>query len=147
MIKKMVKAGIDEAVAFDVLSIIPDPRILVKSAHFHFRKFFQCLYEHGKNKSIDFEELVDVLFKNNENFEQSMIVFTLLERKEKIANFNQSQNTLFNKITTWTFNTLESYKDTNRRYYISSLLEEDYPKIIKVVKKMLADDPNIKKYF
>ena len=53
-IKKMVKAGIDESVAFDVLSAIPSPKILVKSQYYHIRNMFSILYEHAKTKEINF---------------------------------------------------------------------------------------------
>ena len=38
-------------------------------------------------------------------------------------------------------------KDTNRRYYISSLPESDYPKILKVVNRICEADETLKKYF
>ena len=168
-LKKMAKAGIPEDLAFDVLTIIPDVEVLKKSAPYHFRKLFTVLYEHAKTKAIDFDKMIGVLFKDNENYKMSLIIFALLERKEKIANFNPSQNQLFNQITTWCFNTMEDLKksdienilkiyiktrrrdesqnkDTNRRYYISSLLESDFPKITKIVEKIINENPDNKKY-
>jgi hypothetical protein len=37
-------------------------------------------------------------------------------------------------------------KDGNRRYTLSSLSEQEYPKINKMITKMIADDDSIKKY-
>ena len=37
--------------------------------------------------------------------------------------------------------------DANRRYYITSLPESDYPKIIKVLERILNNDESLKKYF
>ena len=38
-------------------------------------------------------------------------------------------------------------KDTNRRYYISSLPESDYPRILKAVDRLCNTDEKLKKYF
>lgn len=169
-IKKMSKSGIDEKVAFDVLSIIPDPCILKKAQYFHIRALFTVLYEHAKRVEIPFGKLIKILLKDDEGYLGSIITFALLERKEKITNFSEGQKKLFNDITEFCFKELEDMKkddigrvlkayvdarkrdesqnkDTNRRYYISSLPESDYPKISKVVERMVSDDENVKKFF
>lgn len=169
-IKKLTKSGIDEAVAFDVLSIIPTPKILTKSQAFHIRSLFTVLYNHAKTKEINFEKIMNVLFKDGEEYINSVITFALLERKEKISSFNDTQKKLFNDITEYCFKTMEDMKkddisailkaytdtrkkdesqnkDTNRRYYIASLPESDYPKILKAVEKIVDRDENLKKYF
>jgi hypothetical protein len=169
-IKKMVKAGIDENLAFDVLSVIPNPKVLSKSQYFHIRSLFNVLYEHAKSKEIDFSKLMKVLMKDGEQYIPSIISFALLERKEKVGGFNESQKKLFNDITEYCFRTMEGMKaddirailkaycdtrkkdeaqnrDSNRRYYISSLPESDYPHITKAVEKMVAQNENLKKYF
>lgn len=169
-LKKMKKNEIDDAVAFDALSAIPSLKILEKSSYYHIMELFKVLYQHAKDKVIDFSKLMKILFKKDEKAISSVIVFALLERKEKIVNFNEGQKKLFNDITEYSFATMEemdkddirailsSYiaarkkddeqgKDTNRRYYISSLPESDYPKITKVVTKMVENDEEMKKYF
>lgn len=168
-IKKLTKAGVDESVAFDVLSVIPDTKILAKSQQYHIRRFLTVLYEHAKTKEIKFDKIMKEVFKNGD-YVNSVIAFALLERKEKIANFTDTQKKLFNDITEYCFTTMEemkkdeiyeilkSYtgvrkrdesqgKDTNRRYYISSLPESDYPKILKVVNRICDNDETLKKYF
>lgn len=168
-IKKLTKAGVDEGVAFDVLSVIPTPKILVKSPQYHIRRFFTVLYEHAKTKEIKFEKIVNEVFKDDA-YKNAVITFALLERKEKIANFTDTQKKLFNDITEYCFSTMEemkrdeiyeilkSYtdvrkrdesqgKDTNRRYYISSLPESDYPRILKAVNRLCENDDKLKKYF
>ena len=167
-IKKLVKSGIDENVAYDVLSVIPTSKILQKSQQFHIRRFYQIVYQHAKDKEIKFDKLVKVVFDGN--YVPSVLTFALLERKEKIANFTETQKKLFNDITEFTFQTLEEQskdtifdvlktyveirkrddaqnKDTNRRYYISSLPESDYPKILKTVKRICDMNETNKKYF
>ena len=169
-IKKMTKNGIDETVAFDVLSIIPDPEILKKSQYFHIRSLFTVIYEHAKTKDIDFDKLIKCLFKDDMERVNVIITFALLERKEKITNFNDGQKKLFNDITEYCFKTMEEMKkdditailkaytdsrkkdeaqnkDSNRRYYISSLPESDYPRILKTIEKMIEKDEDLKKYF
>ena len=168
-IKKLTKAGVDEAVAFDVLSVIPTTKILAKSQQYHIRRFFTVLYEHAKTKEIKFEKIMKEVFKDGD-YVNSVITFALLERKEKIANFTDTQKKLFNDITEYCFSTMEemkkdeiydilkSYtdvrkrdesqgKDTNRRYYISSLPESDYPRILKAVDRLCNTDEKLKKYF
>ena len=171
-IKKAEKLGLPEDLAFDLLSIIPDTEILKKSSAYHIRQLFACLYEHAKTKEINFENVIKVIFSKDidEKYIGSVITFALLERKEKITNFNESQQKLFNDITGWVFTTMEEMKkdniysiltsyadirkkddargtDANRRYYITSLPESDYPKIIKVLERILNNDESLKKYF
>ncbi len=168
-LKKMSKEHIDEKVAFDALSIIPTPIILKKSQAYHIRSLFNVLYEHAKRVEIDFGKLIKILLKDDEQL-GAVITFALLERKEKIVNFTDGQKKLFNDITEFCFKELEDMKkddiykvlkyytdvrkrdesqnkDTNRRYYISSLPESDYPKIIKVVERICNSNENLKKYF
>lgn len=168
-IKKMTKAGIPETVAFDVLSVIPSSKILVKSQYYHIRQFFGVLYEHAKSKEINFKKIMDIMFKDDV-YVNSVITFALLERKEKISNFTDLQKKLFNDITDFCFSEMEEMKkddiiailkaysnarkkdeaagkDANRRYYISSLPEKDYPRILKAVSKVNDMDESFKKYF
>ena len=37
-------------------------------------------------------------------------------------------------------------KDSARRYTLSSLSETDYPKISKIIRGMITDDENLKRY-
>lgn len=167
-IKKLKSDGISENVAFDALSIIPDPQILNKSASFHMKELFNMLYIHAKTEKIDVPKLMKDLFKGNKI--ETVIAFALLERKEKISNFTDGQKVLFNDITDWAFKTMEDMKkedihailkayaetrkrdeaqkkDGARRYYISSLPAEDYPKIIKTVEKLVERYPDWKAFF
>lgn len=168
-IKKFVKAGMDEGFALDVLSMIPNPKILQKSPRYHINNFFVQLYAGVDKTEVKFDKVMEIVFKDSEYVDQ-IIAFALLERKEKIANFSEKQRQLFNEITEYCFKTLEEMKkdsieavlkayvdarkrdeaqnkDTNRRYYISSLPESDYPKITKVVARICENDESAKKYF
>lgn len=167
-IKKLTGDGIPENVAFDALCAVPDPAILNKSASFHMKELFNVLYIHAKTEKIDVPKLMKGLFKGNKI--ETVIAFALLERKEKISNFNDNQKLLFNDITDWAFKTMEEMKkddiyailkayaetrkrdeqqkkDGARRYYISSLPAEDYPKIIKTCEKLVERYPDWKSFF
>ena len=167
-IKKMTKLGIDATLAFDVLSIIPCEKALESSQFYRIHSFYDCLYEHAKNTTVPFEQLMDVLVK--EEYYPVFITFALLERKEKFLKLTDAQKTLYLDISNWCFKTMEkdlkkeeiesiikTYitgrkrddsrgKDGNRRYALSSLSTEDYPRITKVINTMVVDDDSIKKY-
>ena len=168
-IKKFVKEGIDESLAFDLLSVLPNSKILEKSPNYHLRRFFGVIYEHAKVKEIDINKIMKMMFKDDEADIATVITYALLERKEKIVSFTEGQKKVFNDITEYCFKTLEemnkstinavlkSYvearkrddsqnKDSNRRYYISSLPESDYPRITRAVMK-ICENEELKKYF
>ena len=125
---------------------------------------FAVLYEHAKTKTITLEQLSDILKQvvGKKNM-SGVITFALLEKKDRLNHLNDSQKTLFNTITEYCFTNMESMehdeikgiiqgyiqarkkdaeqnRDGNRRYYISSLPAEDYPKIMKVVNKIMNED-------
>lgn len=167
-IKKLTKLGIDENVAFDILSIIPDTDILKKSQHFHIRQLFNVLYEHAKTHNLNFKKIIDILLKGEEAYKSSVITFALLERKDKISNMNDSQKAFFNNVTEYVLKELEDMskkdiklileayvaarqrdreKDSPRRYYLSSLPESSYPKVTKQINTMVSNNSDLKKFF
>lgn len=166
-IKKCVKKGIDESVAFDCLSIIPTSSALKYSPFYRVKTLFSILYTHGKDKNIDFEKVISNVV--DADYHDIIIQFAIQERKEKYSSFNESQKALFNAITDWVFNTLEDFdkndiksilkkyitirkndasqgKDGNRRYFIKSLPESVYPNTSKVIAKIIEEDPENEKY-
>ena len=166
--KKFEKAGISTSLAFDVLSIIPCKEALKSSHMYRIHALYDTLYEHAKTTQIDFDKLIDLAV--DEDYHLACITFALLERKEKFSKLTDSQKTLYLAITNWCFNTMEKKlkkqevyelinvyvrarirddkngRDSNRRYSLSSLSEEDYPRIATVVKRIIADDDSVKKY-
>lgn len=169
-LKKFVKAGINETVAFEVLSVIPTPEIMNKSQQYHVRALFTKLYALAKDNVVDFSTIMKLLFKDDESAISGIISFALLERKEKVATFTATQQALYNAITEYCFKELEEMpkeliitiltnyancrkrdeeqnKDANRRYYISSLPENDYPRILKAVNKVVQNNESLRKYF
>ena len=166
--KKFEKAGIPASLAFDVLSIIPCKEALNSSQMYRIHALYDTLYEHAKTTQIDFDKLIDLAV--DEDYHLACISFALLERKEKFSKLTDSQKTLYLAITNWCFNTMEKKlkkqevyeliniyvksrirddkngRDSNRRYSLSSLSEEDYPRITTVVKRIIAEDDSVKKY-
>lgn len=82
----------------------------------------------------------------------------------------ETQKQLFNELTTWAFNKLETFdketinlvlnlylnvrkedennnRDSARRFYISSLPENEYPKTLAAMKKIVERSEDNKKYF
>ena len=166
--KKFEKAGISSSLAFDVLSIIPYDKVLESSQFYRIHGLYDCLYQHAKSVSVPFETIMDILV--GEDYYPVFITFALLERKEKFLKLTDSQKTLYLEISNWCFKVMEkdlnkdevetivkTYitarkkdesqgKDSNRRYALASLSVDDYPRISKVIRKMIADDESIKKY-
>ena len=167
-LKKFEKAGIPEAIAFDVLSVIPCNEALDSSQFYRVRTFFDRLYESSKTQTIPFANIMDLI--TGEDKFPMFITFALLERKEKFTKLTDSQKTLYLDISTWCFDQMENKlssdvvrniikmyiksrrhddsagKDSNRRYSLISLPETDYKKIRKIVDEMVAKDDSIKKY-
>nr|DAX37470.1 MAG TPA: hypothetical protein [Caudoviricetes sp.] len=167
-LKKFEKAGIPEAIAFDVLSVIPCNEALDSSQFYRVRTFFDRLYESSKTQAIPFANIMDLI--TGEDKFPMFITFALLERKEKFTKLTDNQKTLYLDISTWCFDQMENKlssdvvrniikmyiksrkhddsagKDSNRRYSLISLPETDYKKIRKIVDEMVAKDDSIKKY-
>lgn len=166
-IKKCVKKGIDESVAFDCLSVIPSSSALKFSPFYRVKTLFAIMYTHAKDKNIAFDKIINVVV--DADYYDIIIQFAIQERKEKYASFNDSQKALFNSITDWVFNTLEDFdksdikrilvkyisirkndasqgKDSNRRYFIKSLPESVYPNTAKVIANLINENADNEKY-
>ena len=168
-IKKMKNEGIDEDVAFQCLSVIPCDKVLEdKQVNYRLRVLMNVLYELAKTKEIEFGKVIGMLIP--EKYASVVILFCLLERKDKFASFNENQQKFFIQINGWIFDVLEdmernqvesilnTYVDTrkrdesngrdgNRRYFLKSLPETDYPRVRKVIDRMLESDSSVEKYF
>lgn len=168
-IKKMKNEGIDEDVAFQCLSVIPCDKVLEdKQINYRLRVLMNVLYELAKTKEIEFGKVIGMLIP--EKYASVVILFCLLERKDKFASFNENQQKFFIQINGWIFDVMEdmernqvesilnTYVDTrkrdesngrdgNRRYFLKSLPESDYPRVRKVIDRMLESDSSVEKYF
>ena len=168
-IKKKENEGIDEDVAFQCLSVIPCDKVLEdKQVNYRLRVLMNVLYELAKTKEIEFGKVIGMLIP--EKYASVVILFCLLERKDKFASFNENQQKFFIQINGWIFDVMEdmernqvesilnTYVDTrkrdesngrdgNRRYFLKSLPETDYPRVRKVIDRMLESDSSVEKYF
>jgi hypothetical protein len=167
-LKKLVKKGINENLAFDLLCVVPDRDAMKKfSPFFRVRTIFEILYNHASTEEVDFAKIISSLL--GDEYNEIVIKYALQERKEKYSRFNEKQKALFNSINEWVFTTLEDSekvvikeiinnyvetrirdakngKDGNRRYFISSLPESLYPRICKVVENYKSANPEAEKF-
>lgn len=167
-LKKFEKEGVDAALAFDVLSVIPKDDVLTSSQNYRIHMLMDTLYEHAKSKTVPFATIMEILV--GEEFYPMFTVFALLERKEKFGTLTDAQKVLYLDISNWVFNIMEKdltkdqlqevvntyirsrrrdesqNKDGNRRYALSTLSETDYPRISSFIKKLIANDDTLKKY-
>ena len=125
------------------------------------------MYEHAKKEDVPYALIMENIV--DETYFPTFIAFSLLERKDKFSRLDDNQKKLYLTISNWCFDTMEKLrkeeieaivntfitsrkrdegngKDSARRYALSSLSEADYPKICKVITKMIADNDSIKKY-
>lgn len=164
-IKKLIKAGANENMAFDIVSVLPAEAALAKSSAYRIRTLLTVLYDYAKTVNFSFGSIIKALV--GEDYYPLVISVALLERKRKFAELEtDSQRAFYNDVTEWCFKTLEEldkgtiinvfdkyikarYKDkydSERRYAMTLVSESDYPRIAKVVKKMIENKPDNKKY-
>lgn len=168
-LKKMKNADIDEDVAFECLSVIPCDKVLEdKQINYKMRVLMSVLYEQAKTHGIDFGKIIEYLIP--EKYANMVVLFCLLERKDKFASFTESQQKFFISINEWLFNLMEEMdrstieaiikqyveirkrdesqnRDSTRRYCLKSLPEDEYPKTRKVVNKFIESNSDWEKYF
>lgn len=166
-VKEFEKAGIDNEVAYSVLVFVPTKKSIQISRQYRIKSVINALYSLSKTKKIDFGTVISHLVKDEEI--PSIITYCLLEKKEVFGNLDDAQKEFYLGITAWIFDTLEKMKideieniigwylksrseddarniDSNRRFYLGNLSELDYPRIVKVLKRLEENNPSIKKY-
>lgn len=171
--KKIKKAdkdlGIDPDVALDLLMVIPHKSMLKdRQINYRLRLFMNVLYEHAKTTDINYESCLKLVGLNE--YAQSVVVFNLLERRSKFNNFNENQQKLFIAINEWMLNQLEEMnrtdlesvlklytdlrkrdasqnRDEDRRYFLKSVPEDEFPNLKKVINHMIDSNGDIEKFF
>lgn len=166
-VKKMKKAGIDNKLAFDISSIIPTETVLKYSHIYRINSFYTCLYEHSKTEEIPYAAIMEAVV--DEEYYPTFITFDLLEKKDRFSKLTEKQQELYVAISNWCFTTMEklskddilaiiqtyvssrkkddaSGKDSRRRYSLTSLSDSDYPKIVKVIRNYITENPEAEKY-
>lgn len=166
-IKKAKKKGIPEDLIFDLLGIMPCKEAAEYSGFFRAKAIFDILYAYAETQPVAFATVIEFLFSEDDY--RYVIGYALQERRDKYKTFGELQKKLFNDINEWVFprleerdkkdikDILENYigvrkrdaaqgKDSNRRYYISSLPETLYPHIVKAVEQIKNSDSEAEKY-
>ena len=171
--KKIKKAymdlGIYPDVALDLLMVIPHKSMLKdRQINYRLRLFMNVLYEHAKTADINYESCLKLVGLNE--YAQSVVVFNLLERRSKFNNFNENQQKLFIAINEWMLNQLEEMnrtdlesvlklytdlrkrdasqnRDEDRRYFLKSVPEDEFPNLKKVINHMIDSNGDIEKFF
>jgi hypothetical protein len=166
-LKKMEKNGIDNKLAIDVLTVIPDEDVISISQIHRLKSFFDVLYAHAKTSEIPFSDICDVLF--SDDIIPTIIAFALLEKKNRFSSLDDNQKKFYLAVSNWCFKTMETLskdgiekivdvyintrkkddsngKDSARRYNLASLSESEYPRIYKVIQKVIGNSPDVKKY-
>lgn len=165
--KKLKKEGISDELAFDCLSVIPTTDIINDRNRFRLRQMMNVLYNYADRVDVDFEKILKYVV-GAKNY-GGMIVYLLLERKEDYIKLSEKQKEFFNKVTDWCFNTMEEMEkeeireilktyfnvrkrdkangnDSNRRFFLGSLPESDFPKTYKVLQKIKDADSSIEEF-
>lgn len=167
-IKKLVKKGVSPNVAFDVLSISPNATAIRESSQFfRIKSLFDCLYTHAQSNAIDVKTIVGEVIP--EEYIPAVVTFCLLERKERFSKLTDAQRKLYVDISNWCFSTMEASKkdvlnqiltayingrrrddvngkDGNRRYSLTSLSEDEYPRIHGCVHEFIVKNAENEKY-
>lgn len=166
-IKKAVEEGVSEDLAFDLLSVLPCDKAMEFSATYRTNNFMNVLYEHAKTETINFEKVMSVFI--DKKYIKQIILFELLERKDRFTRLTDSQKELYLAISTWCFKTLngmskndikdvieayasmrkrdaEQQKDSNRRYALASLSVNEYENLAKMIGRIISENEGIRPY-
>lgn len=175
-LNKLEKKGVDKAIALDLLSILvktgPDHD---RIKFYQISEAFRTLYDYADKepdliapgKPLDFIDLMSTI-AGKDNIPM-IIQFALNERNDKKTSMTDKQKAYWDHITQSIFSALEEYdkdeidailisyidnrkrdyqngKDSARRFHIVDLPESEFPKTIKRVRKLIADDESNKQY-
>lgn len=179
ILKKKIKAleecGLSEDAAFDVACTFPSTSLLEfgrrpysPSMQYFCGQLIFLLYDLAKrNEDVNFAKIIKAL--NLDEYDDILIRFIIREKRSKIKNFTAKQKALFNDITYWALDKMNTFpkevivdilkyyvkdrkrdesqgRDEPRRFYLSSVPQEEYKKIYKAVKALTKEDETTRKY-
>lgn len=168
-IKKFKELGVDEEVAFEVLTCVPHKLALEDAQFYHrIRNLMNTFYELAKTHTIQFDEIITRLIP--ERHAAGFITYLLLERKDKFASMIDKQKEFYVSVNEWIFNKLEetnkttietildaylkarkrdfdNNRDSDRRYYLKSIPEAEYPKTYAIVKAFMEKNKGMERFF
>lgn len=173
-IKKVSKkTGLDKNLVKELLIIIAEPEA-VSNPRFmwiYVQRVLQKLYVLSGKEDLKIEgtEALQTLFKQlfGKEFLNEVAINALLDSRQKINNFSNSQKHVWNLVTSFALDTIESNdkqtirelleyfidrrekddkasRDRARRIQFAAVSNEDFPKFTKAVKKLSERDKNAK---
>lgn len=165
-VKKLTSEGVSKEIAFDALSCVPSSKLLDKGTRY-MRKLMQCLYAHADKEEVDFPTIVNYVVTSKKY--PSFITYLLLDRKSNVVDYSDSQKELDHKINKWCFDKLNTMdeaqiyevfkayfryrkrdkaagKDSARRFFLSDVPSEDYPRVVQVLNKLKQQDPSVEEF-
>lgn len=163
------KTGIDEDIVTELLVVIPDEKYRnnEKYVRIFMQKVLRKIYMLSKTREdiITNPKQIKKFFKLTfgKDVLDLIAIYVLLERKEVMEKFNASQVAVFNKITVFALEYIESRekkkikkmlkeyirirmnddkrgKDAARRFNFAGITDDTYGEIYKVVEKLKADE-------
>lgn len=169
------KLNLDNDLIADMLLIVPEKSYIKnhKIVGIYSQKMLRKLYILSQDKDIGINDIKTIkkLFKRliGENLYDLIAVNILLEKKEFLKNFNEKQQAIWNLMTNFALDTIESQdkkhigelieyyvsrrkrdakndRDSARRISLSSIDAEQYPKTAKVISKLVKSNSDIEKY-
>jgi hypothetical protein len=169
------KLNLDEDLIGDLLIIVPEKSYLPndKVVGIYSQKMLRKMYilSQDKDLGIDNTEIIGKIFKKllGKKMLDLIAINILLEKKEFLKNFNDKQQAIWNLMTKFALETIESQdkkhigelieyfasrrmkdernnRDAARRISLTSIDAEQYPKTAKVVSKFAKSKSNIEKY-
>jgi hypothetical protein len=173
-IKKLnKKLGLEKDLLKELLVVVSEPDAISdpRFVGIYVQRMLRKLYVIAKDNETGLEDVKSVkkLFKAlfGEDLLNDIAVNILLERKDFIRNFNESQKSVWNLMTNFALETLEKNKkkelkelvayyvvrrakdakrdrDSARRIQFAQISEEDYPRLHAVAEKLSEDDENSK---
>ena len=166
--KKLQKSGISAELAFDCLSVMPTSDLMKEHKGFHIRQLMNVVYTHASTEELNIQAIAKYVVTRKHY--PLFITYLLLEKKSDYVNMDDKQKEFFNKVTTWIFNTMENdldkvetreillayfkarkddkklNRDSNRRYFLGSLPEDEFPKTTAVINKLKNSDSSIEEF-
>jgi hypothetical protein len=168
-VRKETEVEIDTDLLKDILVVVPEPEAISnpRFVGIYVNRILRKLYTIAKTNSLGLEDVETVRALFTEVFGVDVIndvaVNVLLERREKIAHFNETQKAVWNLMTNFALDVLESNKkkelkelvayyaerrakddqnqrDAARRIQFAQVSKEDYPKLHKVAAKLSEDE-------
>lgn len=167
------KVGIDEDIARDILVVVPGEEYIEdKFVGIYVGRVCRKLYTLVKDTNEtnielspkQIKKMFKFLFKKELIYDAAIQI--LLEKKDAVKNFNESQLAIWNALTDFALKTLDDLKkdelrekikrycvrrardenDSARRIVLSQIDEEEYPTLSKVVNKMKEKDEEFAKF-